>query len=448
MSRSSGLGRGLSALLPAAAPGQSGLIRVGLDAVRPNPRQPRGSFDPEALAELAQSLRQVGMLQPIVVRPVEQGRYEIVAGERRFRAAQLAGMDEVPAIVRHTEDDALLTEALIENIHRADLDPLEEASAYQQLLEDFGITHEDLAVRLGRSRPAISNSLRLLTLPQSVQDLLATGALTAGHARALLSLRDAGQQQRTAQRVAGEGLSVRATEELVRRLLAAEDEKPEQTIEDLATAAKARQRQPYGEAQRRLEDALGTRVTISGTARRGRIVIDYAGARGPAAAPAAHGRRRGRRGLTRRSGGADHHSPAGLVALAGRGHAAGGRRQVVHHLALVGVHRLQPHRVTRLPDLGDRVTALVAQLVQLARPVALDVDRARVNAAASTAAPRAARPPAARPACAPRRPISRPLPTSCTVTMAWSSVTSISMSPGRSSRSSRPSMKSAAMSAS
>ena len=221
MSRSHGLGRGLSALLPAAAPGQSGLIRIGLGAVRPNPRQPRRSFDPETLAELAQSLRQVGMLQPILVRPVEQGRYEIVAGERRFRAAQLAGMDEVPAIVRHTADDALLTEALIENIHRADLDPLEEASAYQQLLEDFGFTHEELAVRLGRSRPAISNSLRLLALPQSVQDLLTTGTLTAGHARALLALQDAGQQQRAAQRVVGEGLSVRATEELVRRLLAA-----------------------------------------------------------------------------------------------------------------------------------------------------------------------------------------------------------------------------------
>ena len=277
MSRSHGLGRGLSALLPAAAPGQSGLIRIGLGAVRPNPRQPRRSFDPETLAELAQSLRQVGMLQPILVRPVEQGRYEIVAGERRFRAAQLAGMDEVPAIVRHTADDALLTEALIENIHRADLDPLEEASAYQQLLEDFGFTHEELAVRLGRSRPAISNSLRLLALPQSVQDLLTTGTLTAGHARALLALQDAGQQQRAAQRVVGEGLSVRATEELVRRLLAAGDPQTEQAIEELATAAKTRRRQPYGEAQRHLEDALGTRVTIIGTARRGRIVIDYAG---------------------------------------------------------------------------------------------------------------------------------------------------------------------------
>ena len=157
MSRSGGLGRGLSALLPAAAPGQSGLIRVGLDAIRPNPRQPRGSFDPEALAELAHSLRQVGMLQPIVVRPVDQGRYEIIAGERRFRAAQLAGMDEVPAIVRHTADDALLTEALIENIHRADLDPLEEAVRVPAA--PGGLRHHPRGARRapGASPPAITN---------------------------------------------------------------------------------------------------------------------------------------------------------------------------------------------------------------------------------------------------------------------------------------------------
>lgn len=277
MTRTGGLGRGLSALLPAAAPGQSGLIRVGLDAIQPNPRQPRGSFDPEALAELAHSLREIGMLQPILVRPVEQGRYEIIAGERRFRAAQMAGFSEVPALVRHTDDGHMLTEALIENLHRTDLDALEEAAAYQQLLEDFGFTHEELADRLGRSRPAITNTLRLLSLPQSVQDLVGTAALTAGHARALLSLRDGAQQERIAQRVVGEGLSVRATEDLVRRLLTAEEEDPGRAMDELAEAARARRRQPYAEAERRLEDALGTRVQIKGTARRGRIVIDYAG---------------------------------------------------------------------------------------------------------------------------------------------------------------------------
>lgn len=280
MTRAGGLGKGLSALIPAAAPGKSGLVHLGLDQLVPNPRQPRTDFDETTLSELAASIRAVGLLQPILVRPLENGqlagdRYEIVAGERRFRAARLAGLNTIPAIVRHTGDEHMLTEALVENIHRADLNPLEEALAYQQLLEDFGITHDALAVSLGRSRSAISNALRLLGLSPAVQQRVASGVLSAGHARALLGLRDTDRQERVAQRVIAEGLSVRATEEFVRTLIEAADR--ESALADLARAAKARKAAPYAEVQRRLTDALGTRVEIRGSARRGRVVIDYAG---------------------------------------------------------------------------------------------------------------------------------------------------------------------------
>ena len=276
MSRPSGLGRGLGALIPAAGPGQSGLLRVPLEQLRPNPRQPRERFDRTALEELAASLRQIGMLQPIVVRPAPDGGYEIVAGERRYRAAGMAGLDEVPVVVRRTEDDQLLTEALVENVHRADLDALEEAAAYQQLIDDFGLTHDALAAKLGRSRSAITNSLRLLGLPPSLQDLLATGALTAGHARALLGLPDAAQQERAAARVVAEALSVRATEELVRRLQQT-PQRSNDALEELADAARRRRASPYADVERRLRDVLGTKVAIRGSERRGRIVIDYAG---------------------------------------------------------------------------------------------------------------------------------------------------------------------------
>ncbi len=276
MSRPSGLGRGLGALIPTAEPGRSGLLSLPLTAIQPNPRQPRGVFDDAALEELAHSLREVGVLQPIVVRPVAGERFEIVAGERRFRAARLAGLAEIPAVVRHTEDADLLTEALVENVHRADLNPLEEAAAYQQLRDDFGITHEALASKLGKSRSAVSNTLRLLTLPPELQHHVATGALSAGHARALLALPDAGTQRRVAQRVVGEGLSVRAAEELVRRLT--EPATDDGVMPDLAAAAKARAASPYGDLERRLSDALATRVRITGSPRRGRVVIDYAGA--------------------------------------------------------------------------------------------------------------------------------------------------------------------------
>jgi ParB family chromosome partitioning protein len=259
-------------LIPAATAGHSGLLQLRLTEIEPNPRQPRGHFDEQALEELAHSLREVGLLQPIVVRPMDGGRYEIIAGERRFRAARLAGLEEIPAVVRATHDGDVLTEALVENIHRADLNPLEEAAAFQQLLDDFGVTHEQLAGKLGKSRPAISNALRLLSLPAAVQEHVANGALSSGHARALLALEDTKTQARVARRVIAEGLSVRATEHLVRTLLGDRD-----SADDLAAAAKRRSLSPYAHVQRTLTDALATSVTIKGTPTRGRVIIDYAG---------------------------------------------------------------------------------------------------------------------------------------------------------------------------
>ena len=276
MNRQGGLGRGLDALIPAAGPGQSGLARIRVNAIVPNPRQPRGDFDQQGLEELAHSLRQVGMLQPVLVRPLEGGRYELIAGERRTRAARLAGLEEIPAVVRETDDSALLTEALVENIHRADLNPLEEAAAYQQLLDDFGLTHDQLADRLGRSRPAITNALRLLTLSPRLQQHVAAKTLRPGHARALLALPDAHAQERAAQRVVAEGLSVRATEELVRSLSGSEAQ-PAGGAERSAPPSGQRPRRPMFHVERRLGDALATRVEVSGDERRGRIVIDYSG---------------------------------------------------------------------------------------------------------------------------------------------------------------------------
>ncbi len=270
MSRPGGLGRGLSALLPEGDASSSGVLELQLGAIRPNPQQPRGSFDEGSLEELADSIAQVGVLQPILVRPAEDGHhFELVAGERRLRAAERAGLDTIPAILRRTGDENLLTEALVENIHRTDLNPLEEASAYQQLLTDFGFSHEELASRLGRSRTAISNALRLLQLAPAVQQMLADREITAGHARALLAVDDASSQENAAVRIRDDGLSVRATEELVRRLTS--------EAEGQTSRGRRRQQTPYEDLQQRLADALATKVTISGTRRRGRVVIDYAG---------------------------------------------------------------------------------------------------------------------------------------------------------------------------
>lgn len=278
MSKPGGLGRGLGALIPAASPGQSGLVTVPVTELEPNPRQPRDRFDEQSLQELALSLAEVGMLQPIVARPLPQGGYQIIAGERRFRAARIAGLTEVPVVVRRTEDAQLLTEALVENVHRADLDPIEEATAYRQLLDDFGLTHDALANKLGKSRSAISNSLRLLALPPAVTDLVISGALSAGHARAILGLPDSDQQASVARRVAAEGMSVRATEELVRSALERAEKRSEEVMTDLAEEARKRKRSPFTHVEERLMDALATKVQIKGSVKRGRVVIDFAGA--------------------------------------------------------------------------------------------------------------------------------------------------------------------------
>ena len=224
VNRRGGLGRGLAALIPPGEESRATLEEIAVSAIIPNPRQPRGVFDDEEIEGLAQSIRDVGVLQPIVVRPLDGHQYELVAGERRLRASKVAGRTRIPAVVRHTEDADLLKEALIENIHRVQLNPLEEGAAYQQLLEDFGVTQEELAQRLGKSRPTITNAMRLLSLPPAVQRRVAAGVLSAGHAKAVLALPDRASQEHLADRIVAEGLSVRATEEVVRlRLLDEED---------------------------------------------------------------------------------------------------------------------------------------------------------------------------------------------------------------------------------
>jgi ParB family chromosome partitioning protein len=244
-------------------------VEVSIDLIDPNPRNPRTVFDEDAMVELVHSIREFGLLQPIVVRPAGR-RYELVMGERRWRAAERAGLTAVPAIVRRVQDADLLRDALLENIHRANLNPLEEAAAYQQLLEEFDVTHEELAGRLGRSRPVISNTIRLLKLPVAVQRRVAAGVLSAGHARALLALDDPAAQEELAVRIVAEGLSVRGTEEAV--TLAARSRRPSRRpatrkpggpgLEHLATS---------------LSDVFDTRVLVDVGRRKGRIMIEFAG---------------------------------------------------------------------------------------------------------------------------------------------------------------------------
>ena len=280
----SGLGRGLGDLLQRTDPelatrsGETHAVPEGsrfeelpVAAIEPNPRQPRTVFDADALDELAASIAEFGLLQPIVVRPLPRGRYELVMGERRLRASQQAGLSTIPAIVRRTEDHDLLRDALLENLHRAQLNPLEEAAAYQQLLDDFGCTQEELARRIKRSRPQISNTIRLLQLPTPVQRRVAAGVLSAGHARALLALESADAMERIANRIVAENLSVRAVEELV----AVGDQGGRRT----QRAQRPRQTSPEArELQDELTDALDTRVTVTSSGRRGRIVIEFADA--------------------------------------------------------------------------------------------------------------------------------------------------------------------------
>lgn len=243
---------------------------VAVDAVAPNARQPRRSFDEEALEELAASITEVGLLQPVVVRRIRDGQYELVMGERRWRASKRAGLETIPAIVRETPDTDMLRDALLENLHRQQLDPLEEAAAYQQLLDDFGATHEQLAQKIGRSRPHISNTLRLLNLPPAVQKRVAAGVISAGHARALLSLDDTQSQERLAQRIVAEGLSVRAVEEIV----TLGDDQPSKPTRKPAAA------KPVAPALRHLADRLSdmfeTKVKVELGRNKGKIVVEFA----------------------------------------------------------------------------------------------------------------------------------------------------------------------------
>ncbi|MEV4462090.1 ParB/RepB/Spo0J family partition protein [Micromonospora echinofusca] len=244
---------------------------IPVDAIVPNPKQPRQVFDEDALEELKTSIQEVGFLQPIVVRQLDDEKYELVMGERRWRAAQAVGREKIPAIVRDTHDDAMLRDALLENIHRANLNPLEEAAAYQQLLDEFGATHEELARRIGRSRPQISNTIRLLNLPAQVQTRVAAGILSAGHARALLSLDEAEAQEQLARRIVAEGISVRATEEIVALALS-----------DGTTKKEAAKRRPKPHAPAltdladRLSDRFDTRVKVDIGRSKGKITIEFA----------------------------------------------------------------------------------------------------------------------------------------------------------------------------
>lgn len=253
-----------------AAAGGAFLAELPVDSITPNPRQPRTNFDTEALHELVESIREVGLLQPIVVRPLADQRYELVMGERRWRASQQAGLTRVPAIVRKTEDHDLLRDALLENLHRAQLNPLEEAAAYEQMLQDFGCTQDELASRIKRSRPQISNTIRLLRLPPTVQRRVAAGVLSAGHARALLSVADQAGQERLAQRVVAEGLSVRAVEELVMLGETGAADRPPRRRASPPVPARAQ------ELSDQLADQLETRVHVQPGRTRGKIVIEYA----------------------------------------------------------------------------------------------------------------------------------------------------------------------------
>jgi len=282
VARRGGLGKGLGALIPAGMPeGVGGLDEVPVTAIRPNPFQPREHFDEEELASLAESIREVGILQPILLRETDEG-YEIIAGERRWRAARRVGLQHVPALVRDTDDASALEHALVENVHRSDLNVLEEAAAYQQLIEDFGLTHEEVAIRVGRSRTSVTNTLRLLQLPPSVQRLVRDRSLTMGHARALLGTPDRALQERLAKRIVAEGLSVRAVEDELREpVVVTTPEAPETDAGEDETAVDAsgaiRQLRPPGllELESLLGDHLDTRVRVDMGTKRGKVTIEF-----------------------------------------------------------------------------------------------------------------------------------------------------------------------------
>ncbi|MDT0453048.1 ParB/RepB/Spo0J family partition protein [Streptomyces hesseae] len=263
----------------AAGPGGEGgqvagahFAELALDSITPNPRQPREVFDEDALAELVTSIREVGLLQPVVVRQLGPERYELIMGERRWRACREAGLERIPAIVRATDDEKLLLDALLENLHRAQLNPLEEAAAYDQLLKDFSCTHDELADRIGRSRPQVSNTLRLLKLSPTVQKRVAAGVLSAGHARALLSVDDSEEQEKLAYRIVAEGLSVRSVEEIV-TLLKSRSKKP---VKGKGPRAGARVAPALTDLASRLSDRFETRVKVDLGQKKGKIVVEFA----------------------------------------------------------------------------------------------------------------------------------------------------------------------------
>jgi ParB family chromosome partitioning protein len=276
--RKGGLGRGLDALIPTSVmpteiKTQSGVVtanrdEIDVDNISANPKQPRVVFNEDQLTELALSIKEVGLLQPPVVRSIGNGKYQLIMGERRFRAAKLAGLKSIPVIVRQTSDDQLLREALIENIHRSQLNPLEEGAAYQQLLNDFSYTHDELALKLSKSRPAITNTMRLLNLPPSVQRKVAAGVISAGHARALLSLRDEKEIENLANRIVAEGLTVRAVEEIV--ATGAAKVKGGSIRRGKIITPKLK------DISDQLSDHLDTRVNVELGKKKGKIVIEFA----------------------------------------------------------------------------------------------------------------------------------------------------------------------------
>ena len=268
-----GLGTNLDSLIPTSLTVNGTEVaqqnEVPISQIFPNPRQPRTVFDETALNELIASIKSVGILQPLVVRKVSEGRYELIMGERRFRAAKAAGLTSIPVIIRQTPDNELLREALIENIHRSNLNPLEEGAAYSQLLSDFGCTHDELAIKLGRSRPLISNTIRLLNLPEAVQRRVAAGVLSAGHARALLGLTDGAEIEKLAARIVAEGLSVRATEEIIATAKPGSKSTKKPSTKGVSGAGLA--------AAELLSDYLDTRVSVEAGKGKGKIVIEFAG---------------------------------------------------------------------------------------------------------------------------------------------------------------------------
>ena len=273
MAKRGGLGTNLDALIPTSLTVAGNEVaqqnEVSVDSISPNPKQPRTVFNEEAMAELVASIKEIGILQPPVVRQTSPGRYELIMGERRFRAAKLAGLRSIPVIIRQTPDNELLREALIENIHRSQLNPLEEAAAYTQLLQDFNCTHDELAQKLGRSRPLISNTMRLLNLPASVQSRVASGIISAGHARALLGLENEAEIDRLAKRIVAEGLSVRAVEEII----AATSPKAASKTKKKSGGTSPE----VNEIAERLGDHLDTRVKIKGGKTKGEISIEFSG---------------------------------------------------------------------------------------------------------------------------------------------------------------------------